>query len=230
MVYGTYNYSYLGLINQIITGGPHIVVLHVFHLSDYRAGMSRATTSRRPAAVCGCVLGTQLVPQRNSWQALMNELPRKTPWHDDSWPSGSIKHLQTESSSRQRQLQGLACLQSTLPHMNFTRFDSKIEVEALDQQKQMWIQRKNFTRSHQPGRDPKRLTEDPWARCRWRASPNGGFASEGHDFLVMKSLKFQMESAFFLLTFHVSSWSWFFLVKSFSNTRFARWTSDERPP
>ena len=25
MVYGTYNYSYWGLINQLITGGPHIV-------------------------------------------------------------------------------------------------------------------------------------------------------------------------------------------------------------
>ena len=25
MVYGTYNYSYWGFINQLITGGPHIV-------------------------------------------------------------------------------------------------------------------------------------------------------------------------------------------------------------
>ena len=57
MVYGTYNYSYLGLINQIITGGPHVVVLHVFHLFDYRAGMSRATTSRRPRSCLWLCVG-----------------------------------------------------------------------------------------------------------------------------------------------------------------------------
>ena len=30
MVYGTYNYSIHGVINQLITGGPHIVGLDYF--------------------------------------------------------------------------------------------------------------------------------------------------------------------------------------------------------